>query len=208
MNTNLSREWAELCRWPTSAEQVALDRFGITVKVMTLAPGLGIQIAHIEASGEHFQFTEAGAGRKAVILITDLIEGDEGAEIVDLLAFEPDRPDQWWLRLGIANWLAAYQLDRRTVCGLGAAPLLTPLTMPDGYTVEALHLHRDPLSWLRAGCRGAVPLVPEALNDLRFLDTTVLCEDLAHAEEIEQQLLSPAARMPVLQVPISPEAAA
>jgi hypothetical protein len=102
----------------------------------------------------------------------------------------------------VANWIGAYQLDRRTVCGLGGALLVAPLMMEDGDTTNALKIHRNPLGWILGGCEGAVPLAPEALNDLRHLDTPVLCEDLEHAEEVERLLMLPVHPTPTLKVPM------
>jgi hypothetical protein len=59
-------------------------------------------------------------------------------EIVDLLAWDPRQPDQWALRVGIADWLGAVE--------------------PQLCDPEPVWIWRTPLDWLRADCAGIVPV--------------------------------------------------
>ena len=69
-------------------------------------------------------------------------------ELVDLVAFPLDRPENWVLRTGAAVWLGA----------IGPQYLEPPPVL----------VHRTPLEWLQAGGNGLVPLCRDA-RDLRSL---------------------------------------
>jgi hypothetical protein len=193
--TDLNAEWAA-CRPPSPQERANLCRMGIDMAATVTSPGGGLLIADIETSGEHFQFGPPGTGRKALVLACDLA-GDELA-ITDLIAFDPREPTRWRLRLGVANWLAGWELDRRTY-GMGWE-IVPPVCADGSATFDPLPIWRHPLAWLQGGCKGSVPLTAEATQDLYHVESGVLCEDLVHAEDIERGLLG-LRTLPMLKVP-------
>ncbi len=66
--------------------------------------------------------------------------GVENPVLIDMIAWRPDDPPCWWYRTGDSHALGADHLD---------------LAHVEGWPIS---LHRTPLDWLRAGCRGAVLL--------------------------------------------------
>lgn len=90
--------------------------------------------------------------------------------IVDLVAFDPSHAAGWVLRTGNAEWL-------------GSCP-------PQYLDPPPVALHRSPIDWLRADCRGLVCLARAPLDILRFLTrfATVLVASRSHAAELEALL--------------------
>lgn len=201
---NLNPEWSTF-RHPTPIEAANLRRLGIDLTATVRSPGGGLLVANAEVSGETWQ--PMPDGRKLLVLACDLAADENGtSEIVDLLAFDPREPSRWWLRRGVAHWINGWEVDRRT--SAGSWTIVPPITADVRATFEALPVWRNPLSWLRAGCVGAVPLTAEALEDLRYIDSPVICEDFDHAEEIERALMTFSPSMPVLKIPAPLEVAA
>ena len=92
--------------------------------------------------------------------------------LIDLVAWHPDRPDRWALRLGFADWLGSCEPQH-----LGGKCLV----------------RRSPLSWLRGRCHGVVPLGAKAEDRarvLRFLGP-LYAEDLEHAQELRRLMEQP-----------------
>lgn len=90
-------------------------------------------------------------------------------ELIDALAFNPSKPDQWWLRRGDADLLGAGALDHL-------------------YLDAPLQIHRTPLDWLRSGAQSCVVLNwQRAAPRLRSVSTLV-AEDADHARDIRNQL--------------------
>lgn len=200
MSVDLIREWRDCCRWPDAQETANLHRLGISSDMAARSPSGGIQIGMIETGARYFNFAPAGAGRKAVIMVCDLVAAESGADITDLLAFNPRKPSSWWLRLDMTDWLGGWEIDRRSVSGLGGALYLAPTGEPCSYTEEPIPIWRNPLSWLAAGCVGAVPLTATAKQDIRFLDCPVIAEDIAHGEEIQEALRQPYRPIPPILI--------
>ncbi len=63
--------------------------------------------------------------------------GVETPMLIDMIAWSPDDPTCWWYRTGDGDALGIDNLD---------------LAHVEGWPIS---LHRAPLDWLRAGCRGA-----------------------------------------------------
>ncbi len=111
------------------------------------------------------------AGRLAVTWC--MLRGDP-AEVIDLIAMDPGRPAEHWLRTGLADVLPNADGLLALECG------------------QRLRLFRYPLDWLAAGCPvGAFCILDwagwAAENLLRELDAgtiTVFCDDDAHAAEL------------------------
>jgi hypothetical protein len=69
--------------------------------------------------------------------------------VIDLVAFRPDQPGYWALRLGLATVLGAVQLQ-----DADADPVI---------------VHFDVMDWLRAGCSGIVLLTSDPMEVNRIL---------------------------------------
>ena len=130
--------------------------------------------AKIRPEGQHYVPDDAGLEALVVPVF------DTGT-VADLLAFAPDTPARWWLRLGLAAYLG----------GDALADILADIWV-----------YRTPWSWLRAGAPG---------DGLVILDTTVARRELAHLNivaenpdhgvELDSRLTIPA-RHPQISVPV------
>ena len=109
----------------------------------------------------------------------------DAGELIDLLALAIGDPEHWRLRIGLPAFLGAEAVDRAHFFG------------------EPLVVRRNPLSWLRGGCEGAVAL------DWRFARTDLIglrelfVEDLAHAEAVEARLRQRDPRLPRISLPLA-----
>lgn len=95
---------------------------------------VGVSIVAPDGDG---LYRPAEIGTRAIILG---VRDESTCELIDLLAFPPERPDRWRRRTGLADFLGREAVMRA------------------GFTGEALDVFPDPLSWLRAGGYGAVIL--------------------------------------------------
>ncbi|MEW5876304.1 MAG: hypothetical protein AB1752_14135 [Candidatus Zixiibacteriota bacterium] len=84
-------------------------------------------------------------GTRAIILG---VRDESTSEIIDLLAFPPERPDHWRRRTGLAMFLGEAAVSRAAFMG------------------EPIDVFPDPLAWLQAGAFGCVILDPTI--SLRF----------------------------------------
>lgn len=150
--------WSELIR--AQADQRTdeiLGRYG--VDGADTAPCCGL--ARIQITGKFFEPHDAGE----YAVIVPIMEGDE---MVDLLAFNPRRPEKWWCRIGSERLLGS--TDNQL---LG----------------KPLHVFRTPLNWLRAGCDGVVPLdFNRAFIDLRYAPNDIVAEDEEHGRELREAM--------------------
>ena len=136
------------------------------------APG----VASIRALGEgRFDLSENGCS----VVILPVYDSETPAwaplerrfdGLLDLLAFEPTRPDCWWLRRGQAVLLGSIYL---------------PLVLDEGC---ALPLYSNPLNWLRADGEGVVVLDWEMAPALLCDVGEFLVEDVATGNRIEAAL--------------------
>jgi hypothetical protein len=94
--------------------------------------------------------------------------------IVDLVACSPAAPRRWALRTGAAITLGAIEHQ-----------YWFPAPVP---------VHRDVVSWLRAGCKGIVLLTCDPYEASRVLRgvAVIEAEDEAHAAELRRLLYMPA----------------
>ena len=107
-------------------------------------------------------------------------------ELIDLVAWDPRRPDIWWLRRGHARWLGGAAVERANFEAEqgDAAPI---------------RLHATPMAWLRAECAGACLLRAgrEPLRALLWGVRQVVCDDVAHAAVVHKELRrAPRPRLP------------
>jgi hypothetical protein len=186
--TRLPLGQAETC-------EVLLKHYDVPHDAAMRAPG-PIVAARIQPHDDGTFDLDPEGGRIAIVMPTDLEDSDRGSEPLDLLAFFPSDPTHWWLRHGVARWLGAWEVDRRTLHFGGPNLCPPPNVENSGFTVEPLALWRNPLTWLQAGCVGAVPLCEQALSDLIGLEVAIVPEDLNHANQIDAFLRGPSQPMP------------
>jgi hypothetical protein len=100
--------------------------------------------------------------------------------LVDLVAWHEAAPEAWLLRTGLAGWLGRIELQH-----LEPAPV---------------RIWRSPLSWMRHGCVGMVPLSRDR-RDLYFLLSRcvggLIAENSWHAADLRQVLDYPRSQPPV-----------
>ena len=121
--------------------------------------------------GGRFDFDEGGW---PAVVIEVLDEDDETT--VDLCAWLADRPDCFGTALGAAVVLGA-----------------TNITNPATWAFDGLlHIHRRPLDWMKAGCRGVVIL--DHRDSAVLLGSALgpmVAEDEAHARDLKLMLCAP-----------------
>lgn len=89
-------------------------------------------------------------------------------ELVDLLAFDPRRKSEWFVRLG-------------------SEPLLGASALSEQLLGKPLHIFRSPLTWLQASCDGIVILdINWAFIDLTTAPHGIVGEDDAHTDELRR----------------------
>ncbi|MEE9250364.1 MAG: hypothetical protein V3U93_04480 [Alphaproteobacteria bacterium] len=139
---DLMREWLALPS-PGAGDLRLLGRRGVTREAVHWAGGLAI--ARIGTTGRLWMPSPTGA--PAFILpvwagpAPSIYSGVENPVLIDMIAWRPDDLARWWYRLGeVEVDLGADHLD---------------LAHVEGWPIS---LHRTPLDWLRADCRGAVLL--------------------------------------------------
>ena len=165
--------WAELSHARASvtpAQDRRLHALGIPADARLMCG-----TARIQPEGKFYQADDNGI----MAVIIPIIEGEV---VADLLAFQPSRPDRWWLRLGVAAYLGGDALG-------------------DAVMDEPVRVFRTPLAWLRAGAPadGLVVLDHDiASRELAYHH--VVAEDLAHGLELDRLLTIPA-RRPQIRVP-------
>ncbi len=120
-----------------------LEQHGVTREAIQRAGGLAV--ARIGTVGR--LWVPEPTGTPAFILpvwagvAPSIYQVVENPVLIDMIAWRPDDPASWWYRQG--------EVD----VDLGAGHL--DLAHVEGWPIS---LHRTPLGWLRAGCRGAVLL--------------------------------------------------
>ena len=118
--------------------------------------------ARIRVNGEYFEPCEDGFEANILPLIED-------EWTCDLLAYDPKRPDRWWLRLGVGWALGADNAHER---------------LPG----EPLAVFRTPASWLAAGGTGVCVLDWTAPAASELLDADLHAEDVALGAKLDRHL--------------------
>ncbi len=94
---------------------------------------------------------------------------EDGETIIDLVAWPLERPTTVLTMFGRAPLLGLWEA-------------MNPATYFGG---NALQMHRTPLEWLQAGCRGAAVVRPASAARLLFgIDGAVAGKDRQHAREL------------------------
>lgn len=169
-------------------KQTCHDEYLIDLGVPPLswlrAPGAGYGVARIQKHGRTYEPCEYGD--PAVLLITAIFH-DGTPE--DIIAFNPNQPEKWWLRRGDAVYLGGHEVQPRNWAMPQdfAEPILSPIE-PE----TPLQIWRHPLNWLRASCQGVVVIDwPKAQIDITAVNTKIEAEDANHRREIEKRLRAP-----------------
>ena len=106
----------------------------------------------------------------------------DAGETSDLLAFAPDAPERYWLRLGQAAYLGGDALG-------------------DAVMDEPVRVFRSPLAWLRAGAPAdGLVVLDDEIARRELADHLVAAEDLHHGRELRRRLSVPA-RHPRILIP-------
>jgi hypothetical protein len=183
---DLGAELFEAQRALTRAHQAALIAAGVSRAVITL--GL-IGAARVAFEGTAYRPDDDG---KAALIVPARVDPENphgfetedpaGAawlgDIVDLVAFPPELPDRWALRIDVATALGAY---------LSPRPVL---------------VHRTPLDWLIAGADGLCLLTGDVHEQQRILSDCheLAAEDAEHAAELRRILRAPCFNIPRVRV--------
>lgn len=134
-----------------------LERHGVDDLDVRLHCGL----ARIRTTGRFYE--PAIDGDHAIIV--PVMDGDE---LVDLIAFDPRRPTEWFARLD-------------------SEPLLGASALSDQLLGKPLHIFWSPLTWLQASCDGVVILdFNRAFADLVTAPNGLVGEDDAHTDELRR----------------------
>ena len=143
-----------------------LQRHGVTDPAARAICGR----AHIvRVGGRFFEFHPDGEP----YIIVAVIDVDE---LVDLLAFDPSKPEKWWYRQG-------------------GERLLDGDALGDQLLGKPLHIFRSPLSWLKGRCAGVVIFdIERAFFDLRTAPNGIIGEDDTHTEELRRMMTDTAVR--------------
>ena len=118
-----------------------LARFGIGLEALDNVGMVGV--LPIQVIGTYFDLAEDGRAAFVIPVANALPPfsdwPDSPSPVFDALAFFPDKPDHWFLRIGHALVLGGVNLR------VARSP----------YAIDPLRVFRTPLSWLQAGCDGA-----------------------------------------------------
>ena len=142
-----------------------LQRHGVTDPAARAICGR----ARIVRMGRFFEFHPDGEWA----VIVPVIDVDE---LVDLIAFDPSKPEKWWYRVGGEH-------------------LLDGDALGDQLLGKPLHIFKTPLSWLIGGCGGVVVFdIERAFFDLRTAPNGIIGEDDIHTEELRRAMAKAALR--------------
>lgn len=116
----------------------------------------------------------------------------EHGELIDLIGFRSSRPDRWGMRTG-SGGLLGWDAVERAIASIGWGLPISEIT---------LHLHQNPLEWLRARGTGACVI------DGWRTDTCVQLRGLARIEvaspavarAVGRKLTPPPPRIPIITI--------
>jgi hypothetical protein len=169
---------AAQCRL-SRAHRDRLVALGIPADVLDLWGWVGAE--RISVNGAIYEPNEGGDWAFIMAVHADAV-GPESltpeemlhvGDIVDLVAWCPEKPEWWALRRGSMTWLGAI-----------GPQLIDPDPVP---------IWRTPLAWLQAGGEGLC-LLSQALHDRQRVllgIRHILAEDVEHGRELRDTLLRP-----------------
>ena len=158
--------------WPQLPRQL-----GVTERAYKRAGGFGV--GYIEKDGEIYYPSNEEAGELAILMpVMDVPHSRCTNDILDIVAFQPDQPERWWLRLGAGKCLAPWA--ERVV--RANTPNVDIGTKP-----PSLRVFRSPRRWLRFECEGVCVLHPRHLNYILGGGIRVVAEDVMHGKTLDRQ---------------------
>lgn len=179
----LARELDTSIAAMTDAHRKELVGRGVAASLLA-PPCPMVGTMRVRVFGDTWQPDESGSGVYVTPVIisgplspeaTDpasVVRGD--GDLVDLVAWRPDRPDRCATRCGAAEWLGAIE--------------------PQYCAPAPVQIWRSPLNWLRAGCRGLVPLTADPAEIWHMLTGCrggIVAEDDRHAAQLRRVLARP-----------------
>jgi hypothetical protein len=178
----LGAEWGAAWLAMTAADIRDLEKFGVTsrcakyglVGISRVSRIPDTELYEPDPTGLYQYITPARVDKPMSPQSSSPWLYARSGEIVDLVAWDPRIPDQWSLRLGLADWL-------------GSVP-------PQHLDSEPVRILRSPLTWLRADCTGLVVLSPDqaiAYQLLMEFHGGICAEDQAHRSELRRLLRRP-----------------
>lgn len=160
----MRRELYAQAEWtPESSDCVKAH--GLDLDCINAHTGL-FAVCLCQIAGPNFDFFPDGVPAAVIEVLAE-----DGATVVDLVAWPLDAPDRFATACGEADIL-------------GIANMRNPATYAGG---KPLAIHRTPLAWLKAGCSGCVVL-NAAWGGVWLSRATgpLLAEDLAHGRELRR----------------------
>ena len=118
-----------------------------------------------DAGNARFDFANDGEGLRAFLI--EAFDTD-GETVADLVAWSVDRPEHVLSMFGRVGLM-------------GLAEAMAPSTYTCGFPLD---VHRTPLDWLRAGCRGAAVVVPQLAARVLLEAPAIAGRDDIHTRQI------------------------
>lgn len=125
---------------------------GVTRRADMRAGGIGWLRAEI--SGSRYHLTQDDGVGLVVVPVFDWPEPGDLDGLIDLIGFQPSRPDRWYTLTAQAQCLGGWHAD--------SVREQTPLwPLAGDPPPPTLRIYSTPLEWLQHGCDGMVILHPE-----------------------------------------------
>jgi hypothetical protein len=182
---DLVAEYCHSLRLMTFADLQALLAIGIPIATVRQVCPVPASIRLVDRGGERFEPDIDGAPAwvfpatcidprwPELLEALDPRRAVSGGEIIDLVAFSPAVPQRWALRTGDAITVGAIEHQY--------------------WFPKPTQIHRNVVSWLRAGCEGVVLLTSNPYEAARVLRgiAVIEAEDKDHAAELQRLLHMP-----------------
>jgi hypothetical protein len=152
--------------WPTPKFHAYARQHALDVELIAGFAGATAVLSIVDCG--HGRFDWEAPGSRFDAFVCEAYNAD-GETTIDLVAWPLHRPGYVLSMFGRAPMLGLWHAFNPATYTLG----------------KALVMHRTPLDWLKAGCRGAAIIVP-TLAARRFIDIPgpIAARDRAHAREL------------------------
>ena len=114
------------------------DRATAYLKAKGAPDGMMVANADVTVFGERWKPSADGMIHALIVPVCNAFE------MVDLIAFDPKAPDQWYTRTGLHSMLGIVELQRAILYG------------------HLIVVHDTPLQWLLSGGEGCCPLTMDS----------------------------------------------